>query len=313
MSTTVSKSTVGQARPFKAVFSDYVQISKPRIMVLLLVVAWAAMFVGANGGAGGLPPLGAFLAVTLAGICSTAASGAFNNVVERDRDGRMGRTAQRPVASGRIGTGAATVYGLVMTILAVAPLAYLGLWAAAGLVLAAIGYYVIVYTIALKPTTTQNIVIGGFAGSFPALIGWAGLGLSLAAWPPWLLAGLVFLWTPAHFWALALLYKDDYAAADYPMYPNVHGDKKTRAWIVVYSVLTAALSLALVWPLADAGWIYLAAAGFLGFVLVRRAVALGAEPSPKKYRTFFLFTIQYLGLLLLALMADRVLPFDVLA
>jgi heme o synthase len=150
----------------------------------------------------------------------------------------------------------------------------------------------------------------GLAGSFPALIGWTAVTGSLAwpaAVPALVLALLVFLWTPAHFWSLALLYKEDYAAADYPMLPNVKGDAATRRQILAYAWLTALCSLLLL-ASRDASWLYLAAALLLGGLLVARAVRLLARPNPKAYRSFFLYTIQYLGLLLLALIADRLVP-----
>jgi protoheme IX farnesyltransferase len=293
----------GVRRPLRAVVGDYYAISKPRILYLLLVVAWSAMFVAARGIPGWKP----FLAVTLAGTFSVAGAGALNNVLERHRDAKMGRTASRPVASGRLKPIHGTAYAFVMASLSYASLAVAGLQLAAWLTLGAIAYYVVVYTVLLKPTTPQNIVIGGLAGSFPALIGWTAVTGSLA-WPASLpalvLAAVVFLWTPAHFWALALLYKDEYGAADYPMMPNVRGEASTRRQIVTYSVLTAALSLALV-PSRDAGWIYLAAAVALGVLLVVRSGRMLNHPGPKAYRSFFLFTIQYLGFLLIALMVDR--------
>lgn len=293
-------------RDARGVVADYVAISKPRILLLLLMVAWAAMFVAA----GGLPDWKAFLAVTLGGTFSTASSGAFNHVLERRRDARMGRTANRPVASGRLSPAAATAYASLMAVLAVAVLAVPGYTLAAVLTAAAIAYYVVVYTVALKPTTPHNIVIGGLAGSFPAVIGWAAATGTLswpAAVPALLLALLVFLWTPAHFWSLALLYKDDYAAAEYPMMPNVRGERSTRRQILAYAWLTALCSLLLL-ASGDAGWLYLAVAVALGAVLVLRSWRLLADHSPKAYRTYFFFTIQYLGLLLLALMADRLVP-----
>lgn len=298
-------------RTLGAVVADYATISKPRILLLLLMVAWAAMFVAARGVPGWKP----FVAVTLGGAFSTAASGALNNVLERRRDARMGRTAGRPVASGRVSPAAATVYALVMAALSVGVLALPGYAWAAALTVAAIAYYVLVYTVALKPATPHNIVIGGLAGSFPALIGWTAVTNSLAwpaALPAIVLALVVFLWTPAHFWSLALLYKDDYAAAEYPMMPNVKGERSTRNQIVAYTVLTALCSLVLV-ASRDAGYLYLASALLLGGVFVLRSLKLLQGFSPKAYRSFFLFTIQYLGLLLLALMADRLvepaLPF----
>ena len=285
---------------------DYYEISKPRILYLLLVVAWSAMAVAADG----LPAWQPFLAVTLAGAFSVAASGAFNHVLERHRDARMGRTADRPVASGRLRPAKAVAYGAAMATLSFASLALPGYWLAAWLTLGAIAYYVLVYTVVLKPSTPQNIVIGGLAGSFPALIGWSAVTGSLAipaSLPAWAIAILVFLWTPAHFWALALLYRDDYAKADYPMMPNVRGEASTRRQIVAYAVLTAAFSVALV-ATRDAAWIYAGAALVLGTLLVVRSLHMARAPGPKAYRSFFLFTIQYLGLLLLALIADRLVP-----
>jgi heme o synthase len=297
---------MADARGLRGVLADYVAISEPRILLLLLIVAWAAMVVAA----GGAPAWKPFLAVTLGGTFSTAASGALNHVLERRRDARMGRTASRPVASGRITPLAATAYAFVMAALSVAALAIPGYTLAALLTAGAIAYYVVVYTVLLKPATPQNIVIGGLAGSFPALIGWTAVTGSLAwpaAVPALVLALLVFLWTPAHFWSLALLYKEDYAAADYPMLPNVKGDAATRRQILAYAWLTALCSLLLL-ASRDASWLYLAAALLLGGLLVARAVRLLARPNPKAYRSFFLYTIQYLGLLLLALIADRLVP-----
>ncbi len=284
---------------------DYWTISKPRILYLLLVVAWSAMFVAARG----WPDWVAFAGVTLAGAFSVASSGAFNHVLERHRDARMSRTADRPVASGRLPVRNAVVYGAVTGVLSFVSLAVLGLWLAAALTVAAILYYVVVYTILLKPTTPQNIVIGGLAGSFPALIGWAAQTGGLAwpaALPAAILALLVFLWTPAHFWALALLYKEDYAKAEYPMMPNVRGEASTRRQMGAYAILTVVASTALV-ATRHAGWLYLAAAATLGLWLVARAALLLRQPSPKAYRSFFFLTIQYLGVLLLALTLQALL------
>jgi protoheme IX farnesyltransferase len=296
-------------RRFRAVAKDYYDISKPRILYLLLIVAWSAMAVAAQG----WPAWKPFLAVTLAGAFSVASSGAFNHVLERGRDARMARTASRPIASGRLSPSAGVAYGTVTAVLAYASLALVGLQLAALLTLGAIAYYVLVYTVLLKPSTPQNIVIGGLAGSFPALIGWSAATGGLAwpaSLPAWALALLVFLWTPAHFWALALLYKEDYGAADYPMMPNVRGEASTRRQVVAYSVLTVAFSLSLVFS-GSAGWLYLAVAAGLGASLLLRSVRMMLEPSPKAYRGFFLFTIQYLGVLLLALILDQKLRLPV--
>jgi heme o synthase len=305
-SATVAAAAAAPTRTFGAVLSDYVAISKPRILVLLLAVAWAAMFAAADG----LPPLGPFVAVTLAGTFSVAAAGAFNNVAERARDRQMARTAQRPVAAGRVSVAGALTYASVMAAASFAALGALGLWLAAALTVGAIAYYAIVYTLLLKPATPQNIVIGGLAGSFPAIIGWTAVTGTLhwpAAIPALALALLVFVWTPPHFWALALVYRDDYAAAGYPMMPNVRGEASTTRQMAVYAVLTLGASLLLLAGPAPAGWLYAVAAVALGAVFVGRAFRLLGQGSVAAYRSYFFFTIQYLGLVLMAYMADRAL------
>lgn len=284
-----------------SILSDFVQISKPRIILLLLIVSWAAMAVAS----GGVPDLWTFTWVSVAGITSTAASGALNHVIERDRDRRMGRTAERPVASGRLHPIWATLYAVVLTVVAWWVLWDNGYRYASLLTLSAVGFYIFVYTLALKPATPQNIVIGGFAGSFPALIGWSAVtgDLSLAAW---LIAGIVFFWTPPHFWALALLYKEDYEAADFPMMPALAGDLSTKRQMVIYASLTVITSLFLV-VIGAAGYVFMGFAVLLGYRFVVDAARLIDHDNRKEYRRYFLWTIQYLGFLLLALIGDAIL------
>jgi heme o synthase len=293
-------------RTMREVSNDLYAISKPRILVLLLVVAWAAMAVASNG----WPSWKAWIAVTLAGTFSTASSGAFNHILERHKDAKMTRTATRPIASGRLSVGTAMLYASAMAALSFLVLWIPGYTLAALFTLGAIAYYVLIYTVVLKPTTPQNIVIGGLAGSFPALIGWTAVTGSVsfpAVIPALVLAALVFLWTPPHFWALALLYKDDYAAADYPMMPSVRGEASTRRQIFVYAIATVACSLLLL-ASGDASWIYLVTATALGAMLVARSWRMLADFNPVTYRSFFFFTIQYLGLLLIGLIVDRLVP-----
>lgn len=282
-------------------FGDYVTISKPRIMILLLVVAWAAMFVAEQG----FPDLQAFLAVTAAGIFSTASSGAFNNVYERDKDAKMGRTADRPIPAGRLSVMEATLYGLLMGAASFAVLYFPGYHLAAYLTAGAVGFYFLIYTILLKPTTPQNIVIGGFAGSFPALIGWsAATGeLGLAAW---LLALIVFFWTPPHFWALNVLYAKDYEAAAFPMMINAKGEESTKRQMFFYAGLTVLASFALV-PVGPTGYLYMLAASYFGYRFVKECADLFGEVPKPQVRKYFLYTIQYLGFLLLVLILDVVL------
>lgn len=282
-------------------FGDLVNISKPRIMTLLLVVAWASMFLAD----GGFPSLSIFLAVTVAGVLSTASSGAFNQILERKLDARMGRTSERPIASGRLSVTTATAYAVATGALSGVLLLVFGANLAAYLTWGAIAFYVVLYTVLLKPNTPQNIVIGGFAGSFPALIGWSAVTGGLA-WPAWMIALIVFFWTPPHFWALALLYKEDYEAAEFPMMPTIHGEKSTKRQIVLYAVLALLVSLSIIaWP--GVGYLYAVLAVYLGVKFVSGAVGLLKTEDRQVYRKYFLFSIQYLGLLLLGLLVDQIL------
>lgn len=281
-------------------FGDYVTISKPRIMILLLVVAWAAMFVAE----GGFPDLRAFLAVTAAGVFSTASSGAFNNVYEREKDAQMGRTADRPIPAGRLSVFEATLYGLIMGVASWAILYFPGYELAAWLTLGAVLFYFVIYTIILKPTTPQNIVIGGFAGSFPALIGWAAATGTLA-WPAWVLALIVFFWTPPHFWALNVLYAKDYEAAAFPMMINTAGEESTKRQMFFYAGLTVLASFALV-P-AGLGYLYMLAASYFGYRFVKDCADLAGDVPKPQVRKYFLYTIQYLGYLFLVLIVDVLL------
>jgi protoheme IX farnesyltransferase len=282
-------------------FGDYVTISKPRIMILLLVVAWAAMFVAEQG----FPDLRAFLAVTAAGIFSTASSGAFNNVYERDKDAKMGRTADRPLPAGRLSVLEATLYGLIMGIASFAVLYFPGYHLAAYLTLGAVAFYFVIYTVILKPTTPQNIVIGGFAGSFPALIGWSASTGTLS-WAAWLLALIVFFWTPPHFWALNVLYAKDYEAAAFPMMINAKGEESTKRQMFFYAGLTVITSFALV-PVGPAGYLYMIAASYFGYRFVKECADLFGDVPKPQVRKYFLYTIQYLGFLLMVLILDVVL------
>jgi protoheme IX farnesyltransferase len=260
-----------------------------------------AMVLAANG----LPALDLVVAVLAGGALAAGGANTINCWIERDRDQLMHRTRHRPLPAREILPLPALVFGLALEVSAFALL-----WATAGLLAAglAIGatlFYVFVYTIWLKPRSVQNIVIGGAAGAVPALVGWAAVTGSLAA-PAWVLFAVVFCWTPPHFWALALRYHDDYAAAGFPMLPVVKGEAAATRQIVAYSVVVVAVSLAL--PLvATSGLLYVVAAVVLGVALVVESLRLWREPTPERAIRMFMFSNTYLALLFAAVAVDTLI------
>jgi protoheme IX farnesyltransferase len=274
---------------------DYVTLTKPRIMTLLLLTGFCGMVAGAHG----LPrwDVAAGAMVGLALACGGAS--AINHVLDRDIDRLMGeRTRRRPVAADRVPPAYALEFGLALSAASFALLASTVNLLTAALALVGNLFYVLVYTRWLKRSTPQNIVIGGAAGAVPPLVGWAAATGSLA-WPALALFLIVFLWTPPHFWALALLIKRDYAAARIPMLPVVRGDRETTRQIVLYSLVLVGFSVV---PFA-AGWfsaVYLAAALALGAAFVWMAVALRRETTPRRSATLFHYSLLYLALLFVA-------------
>jgi protoheme IX farnesyltransferase len=284
----------------------YVALTKPRIIELLLVTTVPAMIVAQRG----LPPLWLMAATVVGGTLAAAGANATNMVVDRDIDKVMRRTRHRPLVTGALTPRQALVFAEGLEVLAA-----LVLWLAvnplsAVLALSATLFYVFVYTLWLKRTSTRNIVIGGAAGAVPVLIGWAAVTGSLGV-APFVLFAIIFVWTPPHFWALAIRYRDDYAAADVPMLPAVTTLGVTARRIVAYTLVMWAVSLAFA-PLARMGWIYLAAALVLGAVftwyalaLVRDAASpLGAQRAMKLFR----FSISYISLLFGAMAVDQLVP-----
>jgi protoheme IX farnesyltransferase len=209
-------------RPLLATIGSYVRLTKPRVIELLLVTAVPPMVLAQQG----MPALGLIGAVVIGGALAAGGANTINCWIERDRDQLMQRTLKRPLPRGEIVPARALAFGIVLNVLAFALLASAANLLAATLTLSATLFYVFVYTLWLKPRTVQNIVIGGAAGAVPALVGWAAVRDGLGA-PAWLLFAIVFFWTPAHFWALAMKYRDDYAAAGVPMLPVVHGVELT--------------------------------------------------------------------------------------
>jgi protoheme IX farnesyltransferase len=274
---------------------DYVTLTKPRIMTLLLLTGFCGMVAGAHG----LPPwnVGVGAMVGLAMACGGAS--AINHVMDRDIDRLMGeRTRKRPVASDRVPPAYALEFGLALSAASFALLASTVNMLTAVLALVGNLFYVVVYTGWLKRSTPQNIVIGGAAGAVPPLVGWAAATGSLA-WPAVGLFLIVFLWTPPHFWALALLIKRDYAAARIPMLPVVRGDRETTRQIVLYSLVLVgftAVPYALGWFSA----VYLVAALVLGGLFVWMAVRLRRQQTPRNASSLFHYSLLYLALLFVA-------------
>ena len=279
----------------------YVQLMKPDIILLLLVTTIPAMVLAAHG----VPPAGLLVATLLGGTLAAGGANAINCYLDRDIDLVMLRTRRRPIPARQVLPEDALRLGVAMIVLAFVWLVMTVNVLAAVLTLAAAAFYVFVYTMGLKRSTPQNIVIGGAAGAVPALVGWAavtgGIGM-----PAIVLFATVFVWTPPHFWALALRYAGEYRAAGVPMLPAVRSARETAIWIVAYSVLVVAVSLLLL-PVAGLGALYLSAALVLGGLFVWYAVRVLREGSVRASMAMFHYSITYLGLLFAAAAADELL------
>ena len=285
-----------------AMLGDYYELGKPRIMYLLLVTT-AATMVMAQRGMPSLPLLGWTM---LAGAFAAMSAGALNCVYDMDIDRLMKRTAARPLPSGRLTAFQATAHACMMGVLSFAIFFLRVDHLAAWLSLAGNVYYVVIYTMLLKRRTPQNIVIGGAAGSIPALVGWAAVTHGIA-WPAVGLFAIVFLWTPPHSWALALMTETDYGKAGIPMMPNVRGDQRTVRYITLYTLALAVFSIALYWPLHVMGPLYAAAALALGSIFVYDAIALERDPGKIAARKMFGFSLLYLAAMCAAMVADRII------
>jgi protoheme IX farnesyltransferase len=284
-----------------AAVADYFALTKPIIMVLLLTTTIAAMVVAGHG----WPPLDLLFWTVLGGALASGGASALNQVIDRELDQHMTRTASRPLAAGRIDLAAGLAFGLILSIASFYVLAvYVNLMAAL-LALAGNLYYVIGYTLLLKKSTVQNIVIGGGAGAIPPLVGWAAV-TGYVNMPALFLFAIIFFWTPPHFWALALLKKNDYARAGIPMLPVVWGDQETRWHIFLYTLLVVALSLLLT-PARVAGPVYLAAAAALGMVFIFHAAWLLRMGGNKLAWRLYKYSSLYLALIFAALVIDRLI------
>lgn len=283
---------------WREVVGAYVALTKPRIIELLLITTVPAMVLAADG----WPGTYLVLMTLLGGTLSAGGANTLNNYIDRDIDQEMKRTSRRPLPRHRVEPRNALWFGIILGILG-----FLVLWITSNLLAASIStaallFYVFVYSLTLKRTTPQNIVIGGAAGAAPVLVGWAAVTDSLAL-PAWILFAIVFYWTPPHFWALALRYKDDYAAVEVPMLPVVAGPRKTAQQIIIYSLMLVFVTLWLV-PVSDLGWIYGISAAILGAWMIFDSVRLLYRPDTAM--NLFRTSTIYLSLLFAAIWVDVV-------
>ena len=288
-----------------AEWRDYLALLKPRVMSLVVFSAACALLTAP----GHVNPFTGFVAILCVAV-GAGASGALNQWYEADIDALMKRTADRPLPAGRIAASEALAFGVA---LAVGSVVVMGLgvnWLAAAILAGSIFFYAVIYTVWLKRATPQNIVIGGAAGAFPPLIGWAAVTGDVTALP-WLMFAVIFLWTPPHFWSLALFMEADYAAAGVPMLPVVAGETATRKQILLYTLVLVPVTL-LPWALGLAGWIYGGVAAVTGVVFVARAVAVyrntattAAAMAPEK--ALFRYSLFHLFLVFAALVVDHAL------
>ena len=289
-------------RDLAATLNDYLTLTKPTIVVLLLITAAGGMFLAARG----LPPVSIMVMVWVGGALAAGGANAINHYMDRDIDEQMSRTHLRPVANRRIPPVRALIFGILLNVLAFALLALGVNLLSAALTLSATLFYVLVYTGWLKRTTPQNIVIGGAAGSIPPMVGWAAVTGEVGL-PAVYLFAIIFFWTPPHFWALSLLIRDDYARAGVPMLSVVSTPDQTTLQIFFYTL--ALVGLTIMFGLIPAvGWVYLAAAVALGLVFIWMAWQLKRDYSRPNARKVYLYSLLYLALLFGAVMADSLLP-----
>ena len=287
--------------------SDYLTLTKPPIILLLLVTALGGMFLAAQGP----PPVSLTLLLMLGGAAAAGGAGSINHYLDRDIDELMSRTRRRPLPGGRISPASALAFGILLNVFAFVLLATGVNLLCALLTLSGTLFYVFVYTWWLKRSTPQNIVIGGVAGAVPPLAGWAAVtgGLEL---PSFYLFAIVFFWTPPHFWALALLLREDYARAGIPMLPVVKGVATTRRYIVLYTIVVVALTILLL-TTRSVGWVYLSAAVVLGGIFLYMAWRLANANRPGQQaagmgraRALYFYSLVYLALIFTAIVVDSV-------
>jgi protoheme IX farnesyltransferase len=287
-------------RPAASLISSYVALTKPPIIVLLLITALGGMILAEQA----VPSAGLVGLVMLGGALAAGGASALNHYLDRDIDERMSRTRRRPIPARRTSPREALVFGIVLNCLAFAVFAAGVNLLSAALALSGTVFYVLVYTVYLKRTTPQNIVLGGAAGAVPPMVGWAAVTNEIGLASIYLFA-IVFFWTPPHFWALALLIKEDYARAGVPMLPVVQGTEETRRAIFLYSLVLVALTL-LFFTVQTVGWVYFGVALALGGWFIYLAWLLWREGGIRRARQLYLYSLAYLALLFGGIMVDAV-------
>ncbi len=292
----VPPAALGTPSAARQLVSDYVELTKPKVQSLLLLTTVAAMLVA------GEPSIGLILLTCLGGYLSAGGAGAVNHWYDRDIDAAMERTADRPVPSGRVAPRAALTFGIGLAVTSFVLMSLTINVLAASLSLAGFLGYVFIYTVWLKRRTPQNIVIGGAAGAFPPLVGWAAVEGSLNGTALYLFA-IVFFWTPPHFWALSILMKEEYAKVGVPMLPTVRGEDETRRQILLYTVLLYAVTQ-LPFCAGGMGVIYLVSSLGLGALFIGGAVRLYRRADRRAALQLYLFSLLYLALLFVAMVAD---------
>jgi len=298
--TTITQKNQNLAQTIKS----YYQLTKPRIIPLLLITTAASMWIASGGK---VEPL-LLINTLLGGTLAAASAQTFNCIYDKDIDYEMERTRSRPIPSGKISTINALIFALILGSLSFTILTLFVNLQSAILALSGIGFYMVIYTHFLKRHSTQNIVIGGAAGSIPPLVGWAAVTGDLAL-PAWILFMIIFLWTPPHFWALALMIKDDYAQVNVPMLPVIKGEEITVKQIWYYTLLVIPFTLLLVYPLGVSGAIYGLIAVILGGIFLQKAWQLKQAPTDRNLaKDLFKYSIFYMMLLCTAMVLDS-LPF----
>ena len=292
---------VEQTSRMRQTLSSYINLMKPHVTILLLGTTVAAMAIADRG----FPSLGLVLATLLGGAMAAGSANSLNCYIDRDIDQIMGRTQRRSLPAGKVSARNALIFGIALGIGSFAVLTIFVNLLSAGLALGAILFYVIIYTMGLKRTSAQNIVIGGAAGAVPVLVGWAAVTNSVTLSAIWLFA-IIFYWTPPHFWALSLLIQKDYEKANIPMLPVVMGERETQKQILLYSFLLMGTTLVL-FAMHAMGYIYLVGAIGLGGILIYMAIRLVLDKTKKWARTLFWYSNCYLAAIFAVMVVDRVI------
>ena len=282
------------------VFKSYYQLTKPRIILLLLITTAAGMWLGAKGE---VSPLLLFVTL-IGGALASGAANTINCIYDSDIDYIMERTRWRPIPSGRVKPRHALIFALTLAATSFTLLTVFANLLAALLAMSGIVFYVGIYTHWLKRHSVQNIVIGGAAGAIPPLVGWAAVTGELS-WAAWLLFAIIFIWTPPHFWALAIYIRDEYQEVGVPMLPVIEGNEETARQIWVYTLILIPMTLLLVYPLHASGAVYSVLATYLGAIFIKKAWQLLKDPSNKDVaRSLFKYSIYYMMLLCLVMVID---------